>query len=68
MIFKDAGGSEAVYNDNIDMIIKVGKREIHIRDNLYIKPSVYTLGMTEEYIDLLKDSELWLEVFKKEML
>lgn len=68
MIFKDAGGSEAVYNDNVDMVIKVGKNKIHIRDNLYIKPSTYTLGMTEEYIDLLKDSELWLEVFKKEML
>lgn len=68
-IFIKGGGNEAIYNDNVDIKYKVDKEHIlEIKDNLYIKPSMYTLGLTNEYIDLLNDSELWLEVLKKEML
>lgn len=67
-IFIKGGGNEAKYNDNIDIKIKVDNHILEIKDNLYIKASVYTLGLTEEYIDLLNDAELWLEVLKKEML
>lgn len=67
-IFIKGGGNEAIYNDNIDKVINIKGHKLRITDNLYIKPSTYTLGMTEEYIALLEDSELWLEVFKKEQL
>ena len=66
--FFKGGGNEAIYNDNISIDINIKGRKLHITDNLYIKPSTYTLGLTEEYIALLDDAELWLEVFKKEQL
>lgn len=67
-IFVKAGGNEAIYNDNVNKSIKINNKEIIITDNLYLKPSTYTLGMTEEYIRLLEDSELWLEIMEKEAL
>lgn len=68
-IFIKGGGNEAIYNDNINFKYMIdGGHTIEVTDNLYIKPSTYTLGLTNEYADLLNDSELWLEVLKKEML
>lgn len=66
--FFKGGGNEAIYNDNISIDINIKGHKLHITDNLYIKPSTYKLGLTEEYIALLDDAELWLEVFKKEQL
>ena len=67
-VFKKGGGTEAIYNDNIDIVYKIGKHTLHIKDNVYIKDGSYTLGLTAEYMALLEDSELWLEVVNKEML
>ena len=67
-IFIKGGGNEAVYNDNVNLKYKIKDKYINITDNLYIKPSTYTLGLTSEYVELLNDSELWIEVLKKEML
>ena len=47
--FKLAGGTEAVYNDNIRMRIKRDGKFIDIRDNVVIRPSTYTIGITAEY-------------------
>lgn len=57
-VFRDAGGTEAVYNDNIDKVIKVDGRDLHITDNVVIRPSSYTLGITGEYKMLLHRAEL----------
>ena len=47
--FSKAGGTESVYNDNIKMIYNVDGHDIEIRDNIVIRPSTYTLGITAEY-------------------
>lgn len=51
--FYKAGGTESVYNDDVNMYIKVDGRDLHITKNIFIKPSTYTLGLTEEYKRIL---------------
>ena len=53
-IFNKAGGTESVFNDNIDIyyLTLEGKR-LHITDNLVIRDSTYTLGITAEYKAIL---------------
>ena len=48
-IFKEAGGTEAVFNDNVDMWYNVDGHRLHITDNEVIRDSTYTLGITAEY-------------------
>lgn len=49
--FHEAGGLQAVYNDRLT--IEYYEREDGVRfpltSNVYLKPSTYTLGLTEEY-------------------
>ena len=52
-IFKEAGGTESVYNDNVDMDIRVDGQMLHISDNLVIRDSEYTLGITADYRRIL---------------
>jgi hypothetical protein len=54
-IFKEAGGTEAVYND-IPEVAKytVEGREIEITANVVLRESTYTLGITAEYQRLLE--------------
>lgn len=53
-IFKDAGGTESVFNDNVDMTVEREGHDLEIRDNVVIRDSTYTLGLTAEYMDILK--------------
>lgn len=48
--FKEAGGTEAVYNDNPEGIVYNG---ITITSNVALVPSEYTLGITAEYAEVL---------------
>lgn len=52
-IFKEAGGTESVYNDNVNMNITIEGHQLHITDNVVIRDSEYTLGITEEYRNIL---------------
>lgn len=52
-VFSEAGGSESIFNDNVDMIIKADGRKLRITDNVCIKDSTYTLGITAEYKAIL---------------
>ena len=52
-IFRKAGGTESVFNDNIDMIIEREGHKLRITDNVVIRDSTYTLGLTEEYRRIL---------------
>ena len=58
MVFREAGGTESLYNDNVDFWITVNGHRLHITDNVVIRPSEYTLGLTEEYKMLLHRAEL----------
>lgn len=51
--FYKAGGTESVFNDNIDFTINKDGHTVRITDNIVIKPSTYTLGLTAEYKAIL---------------
>lgn len=52
-VFNKAGGTESVFNDHVDMIIHEDGHELHITDNVVIRDSSYTLGITAEYRQIL---------------
>jgi hypothetical protein len=52
--FVEAGGTEALYNDNPDIdSIEIDGHIVPIRSNVVIKQSTYTLGITGDYARLL---------------
>lgn len=63
--FREAGGAEAVYNDNVDLWIDIDNHKLHITDNVCIRPSEYTLGITGEYDFLLKHVELMFDLWEE---
>ena len=63
--FRDAGGTEAVYNDQVDMWIQREGHDLHITDNVCIRPSEYTLGITGEYKWLLNHLELLFDLWSE---
>ena len=52
-IFRDAGGTESVYNDGVYYDYYIDGRHILITDNVVIKNSTYELGLTYEYQRIL---------------
>ena len=60
-VFKEAGGTQAVYNDNppMDHVVIEGRR-LEITANVAILPSEYTLGITGEYERIIKYSKKYL--------
>ena len=51
--FYAAGGTESIFNDNVDMTVNSEGHLIRITDNIVIMPSTYTLGLTAEYKAIL---------------
>ena len=51
--FSAAGGTESTFNDNIAVETEIDGHLLTITDNLVIKPSTYTLGVTQEFKDLI---------------
>lgn len=51
--FYAAGGTESIFNDNVDFIIEREGHTLRITDNIVIEPSTYTLGLTAEYKAIL---------------
>lgn len=61
-VFRDAGGTESVYNDNPEITeYVIDGHKIPITSNVVIKDSTYTLGITAEYERLLEDSKFFVE-------
>lgn len=52
-VFSKAGGTESVFNDHVDMVIQKDGHDLHITDNVVIRDSSYTLGITAEYRAIL---------------
>jgi hypothetical protein len=60
-VFKDAGGTEAIYNDAPEMSeIEIDGHTLQITSNVAIRPSEYTLGITGEYERIIKYSQYYL--------
>ena len=53
-VFRKAGGTESVYNDLIDIDYEIDGHTVRITDNVVIRDSEYTLGLTEEYFRILE--------------
>ena len=53
--FEQAGGLEAVYNDDIDTVIYIDGHSLHITANVVLRPSTYTLGLSADYKRLLTE-------------
>lgn len=62
-IFREAGGTEAIYNDKPEIArYTVEGREIDITANVVLRDSTYTLGITAEYERLLELSREKLDI------
>lgn len=61
MVWTAAGGTESVYNDLTREVITVGEHSVELGPNIYIRPSSYTLGVTNEYSALMEDPAAYLE-------
>lgn len=70
--FRESGGVEAIYNDNIDEWRIIDGHKLHITDNVVLHDSTYTLGITGEYEWLLNHFELlydmWLNYQREHFL
>ena len=53
--FEQAGGLEAVYNDDVDTVINIEGHSLHITANVVLRPSTYTLGLSADYKRLLTE-------------
>ena len=65
-IFKDSGGLEAVYNDNPSIVTyEIEGHKLFITANVVLRPTTYTLGITDEYEHLIAVSNLqnYVDVF-----
>ena len=59
-VFRDAGGTESIYNDETDMIITMPNgKPLHIGPNVVIRDSTYTLGVSAEYAKILEEYETY---------
>lgn len=60
-VFREAGGTQAVYNDTpqMDHVVIEGK-SLPVTANVAILPSEYTLGITGEYERIIKYSKKYL--------
>lgn len=60
-VFREAGGTQAVYNDTpqMDHVVIEG-RSLPVTANVAILPSEYTLGITGEYERIIKYSKKYL--------
>lgn len=63
--FQAAGGQDIRYNDDLDEYIYIEGKRLHLTSCATIVDSTYTLGITQEYEDLLEDPEGFAENFVK---
>ena len=57
-VFKRSGGNEVIYNDENYGLYTIDGHTINVIKNIVIKPSFYTLGITNEYQKLIHDFQL----------
>lgn len=63
-VFVDAGGLEAVYNDDPEIkTYEIDGHVLEITPNVVLRPSTYTLGITDEYEALLSLCHIESDMF-----
>lgn len=63
-IFKESGGITATYNDKSDRVIYKDGKPIEIKKNIYLEESTYTVGQTDDYINVIN---LTLKAYKNDL-
>ena len=66
-----AGKLAAVYNDEVDKIIMIDNKPVHITKNVYLKDTSYVLSISDEYSVILHDVSNYqkaMERLQKDML
>lgn len=63
--FRKAGGVEALYNDDVNMVLDIDGHKLRITDNVCLKESEYTLGITGEYKFLLDHLEFLYDLWQE---
>lgn len=58
IVFRAAGGTEAIYNDRVNMELDIDGHKLVIGPNLCVKPSTYTLGVADDYERLLQQTDV----------
>lgn len=62
-VFKESGGTEAVYNDRPEQpVYKIHGREVQITRNLYLEKHPYTLSITPSFWDIISYPDLWRDL------
>lgn len=56
-VFSEAGGTDSIFNDDVDFVIEREGHKLRITDNLVIRDSTYTISLTDEYRDILNGVE-----------
>lgn len=54
-VFREAGGLEAVYNDEVDELVEIDGHQLRITPNVTLRESSYTLGLAGDYERLLRN-------------
>lgn len=63
--FTEAGGTESIYNDLAEPIyLHIDSHELAIYSNVVIKPSTYTVGITDEYRRIIENAGELLKLFR----
>ena len=65
-IFRKSAGLEAKYNDVTGgyYIQREGK-DIYVSSNVYLHPGEYTLGITGDYLRILRNPKIYLDLIGK---
>ena len=62
-VFKDSGGTEAIYNDFPEITeYTVKGKKIPITRNLYLEKHPYTLSITDSFLDIIYHPDLWRDL------
>lgn len=57
-VFSEAGGMESVYNDTVENPdLYIDGHWLRITKNVCLRPSTYTLGVTDEYFDIIENGK-----------
>ena len=64
-IFIQGGGTESVYNDLIEPLhITIDGHKLEVGSNVVIRPSTYTLALTDDYRNIIEDAAMYRKVIK----
>lgn len=65
IVFKEAGGTMSTYNFHKPKVININGNDIVVTSNIYISESTYSLGITDDYKQLINNDSFLLFLQKQ---